>query len=105
MTHFLSPEDAQRFYDRFGSRRDWQRFYESYAVNELIAHFAFESAQSVFEFGCGTGALAARLLQHHLPSTARYVAADISSTMIGLTGRHLKPWSGRAHACLSDGSP
>jgi len=66
MDRYLSPEQAKRFYDRLGSAQDWQGFFENPAINELIAHATFDSAQSVFEFGCGTGALAASLLQHQL---------------------------------------
>jgi ubiquinone/menaquinone biosynthesis C-methylase UbiE len=102
---YLSPEQAKRFYDRFGSRQDWQAFYENPAINELIAHAGFRSVQSVFEFGCGTGALAARLLRDHLPADARYVAVDISSTMVALANERLKPWSERSRVYQSDGSP
>ena len=71
----LAPEEAKRLYDRLGSGQDWQCFYENPAIGELIAHSAFDSPHSVFEFGCGTGAFAARLLQRHLPVDARYVRA------------------------------
>ena len=71
MDRYLSPAQAKRFYDRLGPAQDWQGFFENPAINELIAHAALESARSVFEFGCGTGALAARLLQQHLPANAR----------------------------------
>jgi ubiquinone/menaquinone biosynthesis C-methylase UbiE len=105
MGRYLSPAQAKRFYDRFGSRQDSQGFFENPAINELIAHAAFDSAHSVFEFGCGTGALAARLLQHHLPADARYVGLDISDTMLSLAQERLKPWSDRARVYQSDGSP
>lgn len=105
MDRYLSPEQAKRFYDRLGSAQDWQGFYENPAINELIAHAAFDSAQSLFEFGCGTGALAARLLQHHSPPDARYVALDISGTMVSLAQERLKPWSERARVYQRDGSP
>jgi len=101
----LSPEQAQRFYDRLGSAQDWQRFYENPAINELIAHAAFDSAHSVFEFGCGTGALAARMLQHHVPADARYVGLDISGTMVSLARERLEPWSKGARVYQTDGSP
>jgi ubiquinone/menaquinone biosynthesis C-methylase UbiE len=101
----LAPEEARRFYDRLGSRQDWQGFYENPALNALIAHAGFDSAHSVFEFGCGTGAFAARLLQRHLPADARYVGLDISSTMVSLARERLKPWSERARVYQSDGSP
>ncbi len=105
MDCYLSPEEAKRFYDRLGSAQDWQAFYEDPAINELIAHAAFDSAQSVLEFGCGTGTLAARLLQHKLPAGARYVGLDISSTMVSLARERLKPWSERALVDQSDGTP
>ena len=101
---YLSPAQAKRFYDRFGSRQDWQGFYENPAINELIVHGAFDSANSVFEFGCGTGKLAARLLERYLPTDARYVGVDISSTMSSLAEKRLKLWSERAHVHQSDGS-
>jgi ubiquinone/menaquinone biosynthesis C-methylase UbiE len=102
---YLSPSRAKRFYDRLGLRQDWQGFFENPAINELIANAAFESAHSVFEFGCGTGNLAARLLQRDLPKDARYVGVDISSTMALLAKKRLKPWSERANVHQSDGSP
>jgi cyclopropane fatty-acyl-phospholipid synthase-like methyltransferase len=71
----------------------------------MIEHAAFDSAHSVFEFGCGTGAFVSRLLQHHLLADARYVGLDISSTMVSFAQERLKPWSDRAHVHQSDGSP
>lgn len=101
---YLSPEQAKRFYDRLGARQDWQGFYENAALQELIAHAGFDSARSVFEFGCGTGALAARLLREYLPADARYVGLDLSSTMVSLARKRLQQWSERAHINQSDGS-
>ena len=102
---YLSSAEAKLFYDCLGSRQDWQGFFENPAINEMIAHAAFDSAHSVFEFGCRTGALASRLLQHHLPADARYVGFDISATMVSLAQKRLKPWSERARFHQSDGSP
>lgn len=102
---YLSPAEAKRFYDRLGSVQDWQGFFENPAINEMIAHAVFDSAHSVFEFGCGTGALAARLLQHHLSADARYVGLDVSDTMVSLAQERLKPWTERARIYQSDGSP
>ena len=78
----FSHEQACVFYDRFGSRQDWQRFYEDRAIADLIAHLSLESAQTVLEFGCGTGRLAEMLLKRELPSTAHYVGVDVSATMV-----------------------
>ena len=62
------PNKRSVFYDRLGSRQDWQGFFGNPAIHEMIAHAAFDSTHSVFEFGCGTGALAANCFQHHLPA-------------------------------------
>ena len=104
-SRYLEPEKAKRFYDRLGSGQDWQRFYENPATSQLIARAGFDSAHSVFEFGCGTGAFAAGLLQHRLPADARYVGLDISGKMVSLALERLKPWSGRARVYQTDGSP
>ena len=104
-SRYLGPEKAKRFYDRLGSGQDWQRVYENSATSQLIAHAGFDSAHSVFEFGCGTGAFAAGLLQRRLPADARYVGLDISSKMVSLALERLKPWSGRARVYQTDGSP
>jgi ubiquinone/menaquinone biosynthesis C-methylase UbiE len=87
---YLSPEQAAAVYDRVGRWQDTQSFYERPAVDELIRAGQFEVATSVVEVGCGTGALAARLLDAHLPATARYVALEVSATMVGLTQRRLR---------------
>jgi trans-aconitate methyltransferase len=63
----LTPQQATSFYSRWGVKQDWQAFFEAPATRELIAHAAFETAQSVFEFGCGTGVCAEQALLHHLP--------------------------------------
>ena len=78
----LTHEQARAFYDWMGSKQDWQAFYEARATQDLIAHASFETAQAVFEFGCGTGAFAERLLASHLTPEASYVAVDSSTTMI-----------------------
>lgn len=69
----LSRAQVKLFYDRLGARQDWQAFYEDPAAEELIAHAEFEKAKLVFEFGCGTGRFAERILAHHLrvPSVMR----------------------------------
>lgn len=104
MTATLTPEEARRFYDRLGRRQDSQRFYEDPAIEALIAHGDFEHAGAVFEFGCGTGRLAERLLSRHLPSPSRYLGVDVSSTMTSLAGERVKPWKGRAEVRPSQGS-
>ena len=79
----LRPSAAQAYYDRFGRKQDSQGFYEDPALDDLIAHASLRDAQSVFEFGCGTGKLAARLLAQRLSSAASYRGCDISPVMVG----------------------
>jgi len=101
----LSREEARRVYDRIGAFQDSQAFYEDRALDVLIRHGDFGSARRVFEFGCGTGRLAARLLSDELPSDARYRGVDLSPTMVGLAGERLAAWGERASATLADGGP
>jgi len=101
---FLSREEVRSFYDRFGAKQDWQRFYEGPALRDLLLHGQFESAQSVFELGCGTGAFARALLEAHLPGTASYVGVDISSTIAGIARKRLDSFKGRAEVVITDGS-
>lgn len=102
MQHLTSSE-AKVFYDRFGSKQDSQSFYESTALDQLVASSSFASAQSVFEFGCGTGRFAFDLLKHHLPASAVYRGVDISSTMVGLASARLAPYGERATVSLASG--
>jgi SAM-dependent methyltransferase len=96
MRRFLSPKGARRFYDLVGSLEDSQAFYEDPALKRLIREGRFDSAASVFEFGCGTGRLAERLLRDELPDDARYTACDISPKMVALAGKRLERFGPRA---------
>jgi len=80
----LSTADAERYYDRFGSRQDDQGFYEAPALDILVGYGIFEAAQAVVEFGCGTSKFADCLLRDHLSPTARYWGFDLSATMVEL---------------------
>ncbi len=104
MAPILSHEEARAFYDRFGARQDAQAFYEDPATAVLIAHGAFEAAGAVFEFGCGTGRLACRLLAGHLPPDCRYRAVDASPTMVRLARARLGRWGERVEVALTDGA-
>lgn len=99
----LSHLQARKFYDRFGVRQDWQRFYEGPAIRDLVAHGRFGEASSVFEFGCGTGRLARILLEEDLPDTARYVGVDVSTTMVRLSRNNVAAFGKRAEIQQSDG--
>jgi ubiquinone/menaquinone biosynthesis C-methylase UbiE len=100
----LTPTQARTFYDRFGGKQDSQAFYEDAALADLIAHAHFDQADSLFEFGCGTGRFASRLLAGHLPHSASYLGIDISQTMIDIANQRVLPYAGRARVVLSDGS-
>ncbi len=100
----LTHQQAKAFYDRLGSKQDLQAFYELPATTNLIAHAAFEEAQSAIECGCGTGAFAERLLSRHLPSQARYLAVDSSSTMVRLARARLARFGARVTVRQTDGS-
>lgn len=99
----LSTSEARDYYDRFGSKQDSQGFYEDPALDILIAHSDFHQAENIFEFGCGTGRLAARLLADHCAPSAMYVGCDISPVMIGHARRRLETYGKRARVVLSDG--
>jgi len=100
----LTRSQARTFYDRFGKKQDAQAFYEDAALDDLVAHAAFDQAEKVFELGCGTGRLALRLLSKHLPASASYLGIDLSRTMIAIAERRISPYAGRAKAVQSDGS-
>jgi AhpD family alkylhydroperoxidase len=100
----LTHEQARAFYNRMGAKQDWQAFYEAKATHDLIAHASFETAQAVFEFGCGTGALAERLLASYLPPEARYVAVDSSTAMVRLAQARLARFGSRVTVQQTDGS-
>src|SRR5271157_2710967 len=40
----FTPDDARRYYDRFGWRQDTQGFYENPAIDDLVIHADFEHA-------------------------------------------------------------
>lgn len=101
----LTREQARRVYDRIGGLQDSQAFYEDRATELMILHGRFATAQRVFEFGCGTGRLALRLLTEHLPASATYRAVDLSPTMVRLATERLGPFASRAAVQLSDGDP
>lgn len=100
----LSRPAAQAYYDRFGRKQDSQGFYEDSAIDDLIAHADLASVRRVFEFGCGTGKLAARLLERDLPADASYLGCDISPVMVGIARERMEPFGERAQVIRSDGA-
>lgn len=102
-TRVLTVEAARTYYDRFGKKQDSQGFYEDCALDALIAGADFQNCHHVFEFGCGTGRLAARLLEGCLSSSASYVGCDVSRVMANLAKHRLAAFAPRAQVALSDG--
>ena len=100
----LKPSEVERFYDEFGAKQDTQGFYEDPAIDDLVAHASISEAEAVFEFGCGTGRLAARLLSEELSSEASYVACDLSRTMVLLARERLAAFGERVQVTQSDGA-
>lgn len=101
----LTPSEARAFYDRFGEKQDAQSFYEDRALDDLVAHSCLAEAGQVFEFGCGTGRFAARLLAEELPISGTYTGCDLSQTMVNLATERLAQYAGRARVHQSDGTP
>ena len=101
----LSYEEARRVYDRIGSLQDSQAFYEDRATQLLLRHGDFGSAEAVFEFGCGTGRFALRLLTEFLSRKATYRGVDISPKMVRLAQQRLARYSPRAEVTLTEGGP
>jgi ubiquinone/menaquinone biosynthesis C-methylase UbiE len=100
----LTRSQARTFYDRFGKKQDTQAFYEDAALDDLIAHAAFEQVEKVFELGCGTGRFASRLLTNCLSPSASYLGIDLSQTMIAIAEERVLPYKERARVSQSDGS-
>jgi ubiquinone/menaquinone biosynthesis C-methylase UbiE len=100
----LTRFQTAAYYNWFGSKQDTQSFYEDIALDDLIAHADFESAESVLELGCGTGRFASRLLSEHLSSSALYTGVDLSRTMVELASERLAQYAKRAKVVLTDGS-
>ncbi len=103
-SRMLTHQQAISFYNHLGAKQDWQAFFEAPATRDLIAHASFETAQAVFEFGCGTGAFAEQVLAHHLPQEATYRVVDSSSTMVALARTRLARFGERVAVQQTDGS-
>jgi len=105
MSTVLSHEEARSTYDRIGSLQDTQAFYEDRAIGWLRSHADFQSAKTLFEFGCGTGRFALHLFTEALSPDACYRGVDVSPKMISLARARLAPYSSRAEILLTDGDP
>lgn len=100
----MAPPKAAKVYDRIGRLQDTQAPIERAAVERIITDGRLGEAQAIFELGCGTGALARRLLGGVLADTATYVGADVSPRMVALARRRLAPWPLRSRVIQADGT-
>lgn len=57
----VTLNQARSVYERIGRAQDWQAFCEGATINRLAAKAALTGDQTIFESGCGTGQLVARL--------------------------------------------
>ena len=101
----LSNEEARRTYDRIGAFQDSQAFYEDPATSLVLRHGDFASAESIFEFGCGTGRFALRLFEEYLSEMAHYRGVDVSPKTVRLAQTRLASYSPRAEVILTEGKP
>jgi ubiquinone/menaquinone biosynthesis C-methylase UbiE len=100
----LNSSEARAYYDHFGKKQDSQGFYEDPAIDDLISHANLQDAEAIFEFGCGTGKFAARLLEKHLRSSATYFGCDVSPVMVELATQRVIPYAERGKVVRSDGT-
>ena len=99
----LETSMVKKYYDRFGAKQNSQGFYEDPAIDRMVEHAGFESAETLFELGCGTGKLAHRLLREYLPGNAVYTGLDVSDTMVRLAAERLAEFGRRAVVMQSAG--
>ena len=104
MERTITAAEAERFYDRLGNGIDRFASFEQRARLDLLEHGHFDQARAVLEVGCGTGQLAARLLERHLPPEASYLGFDVSTTMVTIAAARLDRWARRAKVHKSDGT-
>ena len=71
----------------------------------MLQHGDFAFAESVFEFGCGTGRFALRLFEEYLSNEAVYRGVDVSPKMVRLAQTRLASYSPRAEVILTEGEP
>ncbi len=100
----ISHRDARTFYNNFGIKQDVQPFEEK-AITALLHYGDFYSAETILEFGCGTGKAARTLLKDYLPATATYLGIDASETMVAISAERMLPFQNRAQILQTAGPP
>lgn len=92
---YLTVSEVKQFYDAWGLKQDNPSVYESEALKTIVDHGQWASAGKVFELGAGTGNLAQRLLDSHLPTDAHYTIWEVSETMLKLCANRLRQFGDR----------
>lgn len=100
----LSIKEAADYYDSFGSKQDSQEFYEGPPLEDLLAHLDLARISSIFEFGCGTGKFAEKMLRSGTPPDCIYTGMDVSQKMVDLATHRLSTFGQRATVTRSEGS-
>ena len=101
----LTRQEARDLYNRPDARRDGHPLYARPAIDRLVEQGDFSTAAAVVEFGCGTGALAQRLMEQALPIYAGYSGFDLSDQMVQLTRQRLVRFGARVSVTRTDGRP
>jgi len=99
----LDIQKAKEFYDDFGEKQDKQSFYEDVALKTLLTGSQMESANRIFEYGCGTGRFASQILSENYASSSQYLGIDISDKMVSLAKQKLERIGSRAEVKISRG--
>ena len=100
---FLSPTQAERFYDRFGRRLNSQTFYEKPSSRRPCGAAPTRDLPLGRGVRFGTGRFAEELFETYLSQQAIYVGRDISNEMVRLATERLARYQPRATVEKSDG--
>ncbi|KAK9867054.1 hypothetical protein WJX84_009407 [Apatococcus fuscideae] len=101
----ISRQQAQRVYDRAAKGvRDSESSYGGPATKALLKAADLRTCNNVFEYGCGAGQLAERILdqEQSLQTPIQYFGIDISPNMAAEASSRLSRFGGQARVlCTS----
>ncbi|KAK9822736.1 hypothetical protein WJX74_001520 [Apatococcus lobatus] len=102
----ISKTQALSVYERAAkSVRDSESLYGGPATNVLLKAANLGTCKSIFEYGCGAGQLAERILSHEQAAAAmpEYLAIDLSPNMVAEASSRLRKFGGQARvACTKN---
>ncbi|MDC3378687.1 class I SAM-dependent methyltransferase [Planctomycetota bacterium] len=82
--HTLTPREAKRFYDRYGTKLDWSDPFEGRAKAVAHSWVGLQPGDRVLELGIGCGHFQAHAAQR-VGATGASVGVELSTTMLELT--------------------